>query len=108
MPNYSKEPQPVFDVTLFFDYDSGKTYKELQDDNLTEPVELNNELEKIKKFKTEYPKLIGIEWDKERKKRLAKNLKRFGEEFNQARFVACASDIDDTEESTLYDYNDVE
>lgn len=99
MPNYSKNEQAIFEAVLYFDPETGKTLKELQDDDCTEPMELINALEKLKKHKSDAVILSNEEWDKLRKKKLKNNLKKIGEDFDESRFIPSTDIVVDEDDS---------
>jgi hypothetical protein len=97
MPNYESEPKPVFEFGHFFDWSTGKTYAELLDDNLEEPVEADEALEKIMKKDYKPVVLEGKEWDKLRINRLKRSLKKAGLAYDDDLFEPSATDTDDEE-----------
>jgi hypothetical protein len=100
MPNYSKETQPVFDFVSFFDPATEKTFAEMLDDNLETPVAVNEALEKVLAKSTKAVILEGADWDKERIKRLKRNLKKVGLSYDASLFIPVAgSSVKDTKAS---------
>jgi hypothetical protein len=112
MPNYDKEAKPVFDAILFFDPETGKTLKELQDDECTEATEVNAKLETLKKHNSGAVKLDAKQWDALRMKKLKANLKKAGEDFNKAAFIvssdASIDEVSNTEVNYEESYDDAE
>lgn len=111
MPNETKQAQPVFDVILFFDPETGKTLRELQDDECAEPKDVAEALGKLKDHKSEARKLDSKQWDAMRLKKLKANLKKAGVEFDKSRFIASAgSSVDDAENTPTDEvsYDDAE
>lgn len=90
MPNYEKEAGPVFDFVKFFDIASGKTYTEMQDDNLEVPKEVDETLEKILEKNHKAIKLDAKAWDEHRVKQLKKSLKKAGLSYEASKFIPTA------------------
>lgn len=87
MPNYDKDPQPVFDFISFFEPATEKTFAEMLDDNLEKPVAVEEALEKTLKKNHKPVVLEGKDWDALRIKRLKANLKKVGQQFDKDLFV---------------------
>jgi hypothetical protein len=97
MPNYDKDPQPVFDFISFYDPATEKTFAEMLDDNLEKPVAVEEALEKTLKKSHKAVVLEGKDWDALRIKRLKASLKKVGQQFDKNLFVPSeSSSVNDT------------
>lgn len=97
MPNYEKDPQPVFDFISFYDPATEKTFAEMLDDNLEKPVAVEEALEKTLKKSHKAVVLEGKDWDALRIKRLKASLKKVGQQFDKNLFVPSeSSSVNDT------------
>lgn len=112
MPNYDKEPQFVFEPKLWFDVSTGKTLKELQDDNCLHAKEVDSLLEKMAKYTSDAIILSAVDWDKLRTKKLKAKLKSTGGKFERSRFIAQTSeftskDANDSTDDSDINYDDI-
>lgn len=97
MPNYEKEPQPVFDFVKFFDIASGKTYTEMQDDNLDVPKEVDETVKKILEKNHKAVKHDAKGWDEHRVRLLKKSLKKANLNYNASQFIKSSAGFDANE-----------
>lgn len=105
MPNYSKEPQPIFDALIYFDPETEKTWNELKND-VEVPNEVQKILDKLTKHNPDAIKKVGKEWDKMRKNKLRYSLKRNGDEFDESKFIVSQNcDEDAFEPNIEYEMN---
>jgi len=88
MPDYTKEPQPIFDFVLFFDPVTRKTFSEITDDTCTEPKRVDEELVKLAKKNHSAVKLNVDAWDKVRIRKLKANLKKAGMKYDKSLFIS--------------------
>ncbi len=98
MPNYEKEPQLVFNPEMWFDPNTGKTLKEMQDDECVNPVIVDELVEKLKKKGSDATVLDAKKWDELRIKKLKANFKKSGDTFDPKAFVnTVEGDTEDSE-----------
>jgi hypothetical protein len=87
MPNYDKEPKPVFDFKLFYNPENERTFSEMTDDNIVEPIAVADELSKVMKKDRFAVKLLDPKkWDEKRIELLKKNLKKINQQFDRNLF----------------------
>ena len=96
MPDYSKEPQPVFEPMLWFDPETRKTlvelqatYEDIEPTQVDEIVEnINRWNKKLKDANGNYAHVMSPEaYNKSRRNKLIKRLQKFAETFVPEQFV---------------------
>lgn len=95
MPDYSKEPQPVFEPKLWFDPETRKTLMELQGDENIEPTQVDEMVENINRWNKKLKDTFGNyayvmspdAYNKSRRNKLIKRLQKFAETFIPEEFV---------------------
>lgn len=96
MPDYSKEPQPVFEPMLWFDPETRKTLIELQADEGIEATQVDLMVDNIarwnKKLKDangNYAYVMSADaYNKSRRSKLIKRLQKYAETFVPEQFIA--------------------